>query len=58
LLTPVVSISERELAVLKDREVMNNVEEGVREAAEGDVVRYEAGFFSRSLESAGLDEDE
>jgi hypothetical protein len=51
LLTPVVSISERELAVLKDREIMNKIEEGVKQAAAGDVVRYEAGFFSQLIEN-------
>lgn len=56
LLTPVVSISERELAVLKDREIMNKIEEGVRQAAAGDVVRYEVGFFSQLIENDGIDE--
>jgi hypothetical protein len=55
LLTPVVSISERELAVLKDREIMNKIEEGVRQAAAGDVVRYEVGFFNQLIENDGID---
>src|SRR5580658_1373180 len=50
LLTPVVSISERELAVLKDREIMDRIEEGVKQAATGEVVRYDAGFFNRLTE--------
>jgi|SRR5665213_1199685 len=58
LLTPVVSISERELAVLKDREIMNKIEEGVKQAAEGDVVRYEVGFFNQLVGSEGMDEIE
>ena len=56
LLTPVVSISERELAVLKDREVMNKIEEGVRQAAAGEVVRYEVGFFNQLVKDDGVDE--
>jgi hypothetical protein len=57
LLTPVVSISERELAVLKDRETMDRIEEGVRQVVAGNVVRYEAGFFSQLVEDEGMDDD-
>jgi hypothetical protein len=55
LLTPVVSISERELAVLKDREIMDKIEEGVRQVVAGDVVQYEAGFFNQIVEAEGND---
>jgi hypothetical protein len=58
LLTPVVSISERELAVLRDREAMDKIREGVSQAAEGDVVRYEAGFFNKLIENDGSGETE
>jgi len=46
LLTPIVSISERELAVLKDRDAPNRIEQGIRQAAAGNVVMYEVGHFS------------
>lgn len=56
LLTPVVSISERELAVLKDREIMRMIEEGVKQAAAGDVVRYDVGFFNQLITNDGTEE--
>jgi len=37
---------------------MNKIEEGVKQAAEGDVVRYEVGFFNQLVGSEGMDEIE
>jgi hypothetical protein len=56
LLTPVISISERELAVLKDPKIMEKIKEGVKQAAEGEVVRYDPGFFSQLVENDEIDE--
>jgi hypothetical protein len=49
LLTPLVSISERELAMLKNPEAMASLKEGLDEAAEGKVVRYGPGHFSKEV---------
>ena len=49
LLTPLVSISERELAMLKNPEAMASLKEGLDEAAEGKVVRHGAGYFSKRV---------
>lgn len=54
LLTPVVSLSEREMEMLSNPERVESIKEGVREAAEGKVTRYPAGHFtalSAELES-------
>jgi hypothetical protein len=47
LLTPVVSISERELAVLQDSEVLNRIGEGSEQAGRGNVTRYSPGHFTQ-----------
>ena len=49
LLTPMVSISERELTMLKNPESMASLKEGLDEAASGRVVRYEAGHFTQRV---------
>jgi hypothetical protein len=49
LLTPIVSISERELAMLKNPEAMASLKEGLDEAAAGKVVRHGAGYFSKRV---------
>jgi hypothetical protein len=49
LLTPLVSISERELAMLKNPEAMASLKEGLDEAANGKVVRYGPGHFSKQV---------
>ena len=43
LLTPVVSISERELAMLRNPERMAQLAEGIRQAAAGEVSVYDVG---------------
>ena len=52
LLTPVVSISERELAMLKNPEAMASLQKGLDEAATGNVVRHGPGHFS--MQAAAL----
>jgi hypothetical protein len=49
LLTPIVSISERELAMLKNPEAMASLRKGVSDAAEGKVVRHGPGYFSKRV---------
>ncbi len=46
LLTPLVSISKRELAMLKNPEALASLKEGLDEAAAGKVVRHGPGYFS------------
>jgi len=47
LLTPVVSISERELAMLKNPERMADLNEGTDQALHGKVVRFGPGHFTK-----------
>lgn len=47
LLTPMVSISERELAMFKNPEAMASLKEGLDEVAAGNVVRHGPGYFSK-----------
>lgn len=49
LLTPLVSISERELAMLKNPAAMASLREGLDEAAAGKVVRHGPGYFSKRV---------
>jgi hypothetical protein len=56
LLTPVVSISERELAMLKDPQAMASLQEGIEDVRAGRVVRFEPGHFSKL--AADLDDEE
>lgn len=47
LLTPVVSISERELAVLQDPEMLSRIGEGIEQAGRGNITRYSPGHFTQ-----------
>ncbi len=57
LLTPVVSASQRELALLRNPEAVMSLKAGIGQAANDDVVRYEAGHFSRRAEGIDAGED-
>ncbi len=52
LVSPVVSVSERELAVLRNPATLASLQEGLDQVARGDVVRFEPGHFSRLAEDA------
>jgi len=56
LLTPVVSVSERELAVLRNPEALASLRTGLDQAAAGQGTRYERGHFEKLAEELGLDE--
>lgn len=56
LISPVVSISERELAVLRSPETLASLQKGLDQAAQGDVVRYSPGHFTKLAEELGPDE--
>jgi hypothetical protein len=59
ILTPMVSISERELAMLCNPEALASLREGIDQAARGEVVRYKPGYFTRlaeELDDEGKDE--
>jgi hypothetical protein len=57
LLTPLVSISERELAMLKNPEAMASLKVGLDEAAEGKVVHKGPGYFSKRAAEHGEESD-
>ncbi len=58
LVSPVVSVSERELAVLRSPETLASLQQGLDQAARGDVVRYGPGHFTRLAGELGPDDDE
>jgi hypothetical protein len=58
LLTPLVSISERELAFLRNPEAVEAVRRGIEQAAVGKVTRYEPGHFAKLVAELGDDENE
>lgn len=58
LVSPVVSVSERELAVLRSPERLASLQEGLDQAAKGDVVRYGAGHFTKLAEEIGPDDED
>jgi hypothetical protein len=55
LLTPVVSMSERELEILSNPERVASIKEGIRQAANEEVTRYPAGHFSKLAAELGDD---
>jgi hypothetical protein len=57
LVTPVVSISERELAMLQNPVVRASLDEGIQQAASGEIIRHKRGHFTRLAERLGADED-
>jgi predicted transcriptional regulator len=56
MLTPVISLSERELSVLANPERVASIKAGILEAKEGRIVRHEAGHWEKLLESLGGEE--
>ena len=59
LVSPVVTISERELAVLRSPETLASLKEGLDQAIQGDVVRHGPGYFTKLAEELGPEgEDE
>jgi hypothetical protein len=58
LLTPVVSLSERELAVLARPELVESIRRGVTQAKAGQGTHHEAGHFSKLLGDHGIDPHE
>jgi hypothetical protein len=58
LLSPVESISARELAMLRNPEALASLQEGVRQAAEGETTRYDPGHFQRLAEELGPDDED
>lgn len=58
LLTPVVSISERELALLRNSRALESLQDGIDQAARGKVVRHGPGHFSDLAASLGAEGDE
>ncbi|MDA8358422.1 MAG: hypothetical protein M0Z95_19520 [Actinomycetota bacterium] len=58
LLTPVVSISERELAFLRNPRARESLEEGLDQVARGKVVRHGPGHFSNLAASLGDDTED
>ena len=58
LLTPVVSVSERELAMLRNPEAMASLQRGIDEAAAGKVVRHGPGHFAKLAADLGPDADQ
>jgi len=55
LVSPVVSVSERELAVLRSPETMATLQKGLEQAVQGEVVRYGPGHFTKLAEELGPD---
>ena len=58
ILTPMASISERELAMLRNPEALTSLKEGIDQAARGEVVRHEPGHFTRLGEELGDDDED
>ena len=54
-LIPVVSLTRRELVVLKRPDIMAALKSGVEEAERGGGVRYEHGYFAQTLAEQGID---
>jgi len=55
VLTPLISLSQRELETLADPKRVASIKAGIAESAAGDVVRYPAGHWSKV--AAELDEE-
>jgi hypothetical protein len=58
VLTPVVSLTDRELSLLSDPERVASIRRGVEEAHAGKVVRHEPGDWGRILEELGTDDED
>ncbi len=54
-LTPVVSLTDRELAVVAQPELVESIRRGVELAHAGKVVRHEPGHFTQLAEKMGID---
>ena len=54
----VVSLTDRELALLANPGIVESIRQGIAEAHEGKVVRYEPGHFSKALAEDGIDPPE
>lgn len=57
LLTPVVSISERELALLRNPAQAHRLRGAIEEAEAGKLTRHAPGHFGRLAANLGADED-
>lgn len=57
LISPVVTISERELAMLRNPEAMASLTKGMRQAAEGAVTRRGSGYYEKLVAQLEPDED-
>ncbi|MHB8681782.1 MAG: hypothetical protein ACYDA2_06780 [Acidimicrobiales bacterium] len=58
LLTPVVSVSERELAFLSDPEAVAAVRRGIEQSKAGDVKVFPVGHFAELAAQYGPEEDD
>ena len=55
ILTPVVSLTTRELAVLRRPDIMAAIKGGIAEAESGLATTYPAGYFTKLLADEGVD---
>jgi hypothetical protein len=55
VMTPVVSLTERELAVLARPELVEDIRRGVAEVQAGRFTRHEPGAFAKILAEEGID---
>jgi hypothetical protein len=55
VMTPVVSLTERELAVLARPELVESIRKGIAEVKGGRVSRHEPGYFAKILAEEGVD---
>ena len=58
LLTPVVSLSARELSVLADPDRVARIQAGIIEAKEGKIVRHGPGYWAERAKALGAEEDD
>lgn len=58
LVSPVVSVSERELAVLRSSKTLTALQRGLDQAARGDVARHGPGHFTKLAGELGPDDEE
>jgi hypothetical protein len=57
VLTPVVSVSAREMAMLRNPAVSRRLRTAIHQAEAGKVTRYEPGHFTKLVEETGENED-
>jgi hypothetical protein len=57
LVSPIVSVSERELAMLRNPEARASLNEGLEQAAKGDVTHREPGYYEKLADELGTDND-